>query len=161
MNKLPNDLSASFDSSDSSSSYVTDAESDGEEIIDEIGTESEDELEGDDSLITYGIKITRKAEEQLQRYLEYLIYKKKNMQAAVAVSKDFDETVDSLTNLAGVLRLCEDEDLRRRGIKKIFLKRHDYVLLYRIVKYDGNAVAVIEAVYHTLQDYENLFKREE
>ena len=33
---------------------------------------------------------------------------------------------------------------------------HDYILLYKIQE----DVAVVEAVYHTLQDYENLFKIE-
>ena len=116
-------------------------------------------IENDDkTLKVYEIKITDKAESQFQEYLAYLIEKKNNMQAAMAVSDDYDETVDSLKTLAGSLRFCDDEDLRSRGMRKIFLKRHDYVLLYKIVTYDGNEVAVIEAIYHTLQDYENLFK---
>ena len=104
----------------------------------------------------YKVEITARAERRIEKYLAYLINEKNNMQAAIAVSDDYDETVSSLVSIAGSLWFCDDEDLKKRGIKKILFKKHDYLLLYRIV----DETAYIESVYHARQDYENLFKSE-
>ena len=96
-----------------------------EKMLDEISGEAEGDIadeEGNASLKSYRIKTTEKAERQIQRYLTYLINKKRNIQAAVAVSDDYDETIDRLVSLAGSFQFCDDEDLRRRGIRKVFLK---------------------------------------
>lgn len=45
---------------------------------------------------TYNVEITSRAERKFERYLAYLINKKKNMQAAIAVSDDYDEVVENL-----------------------------------------------------------------
>ena len=105
---------------------------------------------------SYTVKITDKAEKMMERYLAHLVYEKQNMQAAIAVSDDYDETVEELEAVAGSLRFCDDADLRNREIRKIKFRRHDYILLYKVQE----DVAIVEAVYHTLQDYENLFKDE-
>ena len=111
------------------------------------------------SLMTYHVITTQRAENLMEEYLSYIVLKKRNMQAADAISIDYDETVDRLSDMAGSLKICDDEDLKQRGIRKIFMKRHGYVLLYRIGG-DNKDIAYVEAVYHTLQDYENIFKRD-
>lgn len=105
---------------------------------------------------TYNVEITSRAERKFERYLAYLINKKKNMQAALAVSDDYDEVVENLKTLAASLPYCDDADLKNRGIRRVFFKRHDYLFLYKIV----DDAVVIESVFHTLQDYESLFKGE-
>ena len=105
---------------------------------------------------SYTVKITNKAEKMMERYLAHLVYEKQNMQAAIAVSDDYDETVEELETVAGSMRFCDDADLKNREMRKIKLRRHDYILLYKV---QGDT-AIVEAVYHILQDYENLFKEE-
>lgn len=105
---------------------------------------------------SYTVKITDKAEKMMEQYLAYLVYEKQNMQAAMAVSDDYDDTVEKLETVAGSFQYCDAADLRKREIRKIKFHRHDYILLYKIQE----DIAVVEAVYHTLQDYENLFKNE-
>lgn len=56
--------------------------------------------------------------------------------------------------MARAVPLCADLDLRSRNIRKIRLIRHRYLWLYRV----ENNTAYILAMYHELQDYENVFQ---
>ena len=104
----------------------------------------------------YKVFVSFKAKEQLRAYLMYLKDVKKNPQAVDAVAEDFFQTIDELEHVAGSLKLADDEDLAKEWIRKIFLRKHDYVILYEIIDDEAR----VHAVYHTLQDYENLFKRD-
>lgn len=104
----------------------------------------------------YKVSISFKAKEQVRDYLKYLRDVKKNPQAVDAVSEDYFRTIGELEKVAGSLKLVDDEELAKEGIRKIFFKKHDYVILYELIADEAR----IHAVYHTLQDYENLFKRE-
>ena len=68
-------------------------------------------------------------------------------------SMDYDSTIEELKNVAGSLKNLEDPDLQE--YKKIRLKYHDYYLLYRI---DGD-VAIVERMFHDLQDFEGILLR--
>lgn len=50
----------------------------------------------------YKVVVTRDAEEDLERFLKYLIIEKKNMQAAGNVLNDYDATIESLKHAAGL-----------------------------------------------------------
>ena len=65
-------------------------------------------------------------------------------------------TDEELKTIAGSLQFCDDVDLRDREMRMIKFRSHDYILLYKV----EDDIAMVEAVYHTLQDYENLFKVE-
>lgn len=99
----------------------------------------------------YKIAVTRNAEEDLERFINYLIIEKKSMQAAENVMNDFDETIESLKHVAGSLKLCENPRLRQSGYRRINFLNHRYFMLYRIV---DNAVFV-DNIFHELQDYEH------
>ncbi len=99
----------------------------------------------------YKIAVTRDAEEDLERFINYLIIEKKSMQAAENVMNDFDATIESLKHVAGSLKLCENPRLRRSGYRRINFLNHRYFMLYRIV---DNAVFV-DNIFHELQDYEH------
>ena len=47
--------------------------------------------------------------------------------------------------------------MKLRGIRKMLFTRHRYLWLYRI---EGDTVQIM-AMYHELQDYENLFRNED
>lgn len=76
-----------------------------------------------------------------------------NKQAASAVWNDAVGTVTELENVADSLRLCDNPDLKALGYRKINFRNHRYVMLYRIEE----NIAYVEAIYHELQDYENIF----
>ena len=59
----------------------------------------------------YKIVVTKDAEEDLDRFIQYLIFEKKSMQAAQNVLDDYDATIDCLKHVAGSLKLCENPAL--------------------------------------------------
>ena len=54
----------------------------------------------------YKVVVTRDAEEDLERFMKYLIFEKESMQVAENVLNDYDATIDSLKHVAGSLKLC-------------------------------------------------------
>ena len=100
--------------------------------------------------------ISELAMNMLDDYIAYLLFEKKSEQAAKNLIMDARESKDKQLNVAESLRYCNDEDLKRLGYRPIFFIKHNYLYIYRV---DDNKV-YIEAIYHQLQDYENLFKRD-
>ena len=99
----------------------------------------------------YKYLVTEDAREDLRRHLSYIKRKFKNPQAIRNVRNDFAETVSSLATVAGAISEPESEELKKRGLKRINLKRHDYFLLYRI----NSETAEVMRMFHFLEDYEN------
>ena len=99
----------------------------------------------------YRIVVTKDAEEDLDRYVKYLIFKKKNMQAAQNLLNDDDATIESLKHVAGSLKLCDNPRLRQLEYRRINFLNHRYFILYRIV----DNVVFVDNIFHELQDYEN------
>ena len=102
---------------------------------------------------SYKTHITPKAQELLNRYIDYIQYTLLDEQGADAVLLDALETIDILEMVAGSMTFCESEELRNLGYHKILFQRHDYVMIYRII----GDIASIDAIYHQMQDYEKLF----
>lgn len=72
-------------------------------------------------------------------------------QAARNLLDDFEVTKSSLAQVAGSLKDCTNPKLKEYGYKRINFMSHRYFMLYRIQ--DGKAV--IDNIFHQLQDYEN------
>ncbi len=102
----------------------------------------------------FEVVLTHEAEIQGQNILDYLFYELKNPQAAYSVEQDMRETAESLSYIAGHLKLCDHPELRALGYRTIHLKRHKYFMLYKIV----DICVYIIGIYHDLQDYENILK---
>lgn len=100
--------------------------------------------------------ISPKALSQLNSYIDYLQYTLLNDQAARSVWQDTLETRDQLSKAAGSLKLCTHPQLKKHSYHIIHFKRHRYLMLYRI----EGTTAYVEAIYHQLQDYENIFADE-
>lgn len=99
----------------------------------------------------YNVRVSELASEQYDKFLDYIYHILLNPQAAEALMQDFDEAVNVLEKQAESFGYCKSERLRRHGFRKIHLRCHKYLLVYR-VKQDN---VVIEGMYHELQDYEN------
>lgn len=99
----------------------------------------------------YKVVLTLDAEEDLNEFIQYLIFEKNNVQAAKNVLDDFEKTKDILTRVAGSLKPCDNPHLRQLGYHRINFLNHRYFMLYRI---DGDMV-FIDNIFHFLQDYEN------
>ena len=107
--------------------------------------------------MVYNVEMTERAEEQLDAFARYLVVNLKNPQAASNLLADATDLEESLAYVAGSIPLCDDPELRMRGIRKIRFTKHRYLWLYRV----EDDTVYIMAMYHELQDYENIFKREQ
>lgn len=99
----------------------------------------------------YKIVVTADAQEDLEHYMEYLLFEKQSMQAAKNVLDDFEVTQESLRLMAGSLKLCDNPRLNQLGYRRINFLNHRYFMMYRIVE----DVVFIDNIFHDLQDYEN------
>lgn len=102
---------------------------------------------------SFNVIISPKALFQLNSYIDYLQYTLLNDQAARNVWQDALETRKRLSEAAGSLDFCTHPLLKKNGYHIIHFLRHRYLMLYRI---EGRTVYV-DAIYHQLQDYENIF----
>ena len=100
----------------------------------------------------YKVVMMKGAEEDLDRFIAYLLFEKRNEQAARNLLDDFEKTKSNLSNVAGSLKLCDNPKLRELGYRRINFLMHRYFLLYRI---EGNIV-FIDNIFHELQDYESM-----
>lgn len=80
----------------------------------------------------YKVVLMKDAEEDLDRFITYLLLEKKSEQAARNLLNDFEATKISLSNVAGSLKLCDNLKLRELGYRRINFLSHRYFMLYRI-----------------------------
>lgn len=99
----------------------------------------------------YKVFITSDAENDLDRYVKYLIFVKMSKQAATNFLNDFEMTKQNLARTAGSLKECENPRLKSLGYRRINFLSHRYFILYRL---EGNC-AIVDNIFHELQDYEN------
>lgn len=102
----------------------------------------------------YDVVTTPEAENDFHAYLTYLLYKDKKPLAAKNFINDFEATRKRLKTVAGSLKLCDDPHLHKLGFRRINFSRMNYFLLYRI----QNDTVIIDKIFHSLQDYENIAK---
>ena len=99
----------------------------------------------------YKIVVSIAAEEDLNRFIAYLLYEKNSAQAARNLLIDFEETKERLKNVAECLKFCDNLKLRKLGYRRINFLSHRYFMLYRI----ENNTVFVDNIFHELQDYEN------
>lgn len=99
----------------------------------------------------YRVVVTVEAEEDLNQFIQYLLWEKQNEQAAKNVLDDFEKTVEILKHVAGSLKLCDNPRLQSLGYYRINFQKHRYFMLYRIEK----DIVYVDDIFHELQDCEN------
>ena len=98
----------------------------------------------------YKVVVTRDAEEDLDRFIKYLIFDKESLQAAENVLNDFEATIESLRYVAGNLKLCDNPRLQQLKYRRINFLNHRYFMLYRI----EDNVVFVDNIFRELHDYE-------
>jgi plasmid stabilization system protein ParE len=101
--------------------------------------------------MAYNVVVTSDAEKDLDKFIRYLLFEKKNEQAARNLLDDFDETKNILSNVAASLKDCDNPKLKQFGYKRNNFRKHRYFMLYRV---EGN-LAITDNMFHDLEDYEN------
>lgn len=100
--------------------------------------------------MTYEVVLTKDAENDLDNFIQYLLFEKHSKQAAASVLQDFENTKRSLEKIASSLKLCDNLRLRKLGYRRINFERHRYFMLYRI---EGERI-IVDNIFHELQDFE-------
>lgn len=101
--------------------------------------------------MAYNVVVTSDAEKDLDKFIRYLLFEKKNEQAAGNLLDDFEETKNILSNVAASLKDCDNPKLKQFGYKRINFRKHRYFMLYRVEE----NMAIIDNMFHELEDYEN------
>lgn len=101
----------------------------------------------------YEVILTIPAKAQLDHIIDYILSEYENTQAALGIMDDAEETKYRLSRIAGGLKLCDNPRLRDLGYRTIHFKRHHYFMLYRVEDH----TAYVDAIYHDLQNYEDIF----
>lgn len=104
--------------------------------------------------MVYKVNIMKSAETDLEMFIAYLLFEKKNEQAAQNVLNDFEQTKDILSHIAGSLKVCDNERLKELEYRRINFQNHRYFMLYRV----ENDTVYVDGIFHELQDYENKLK---
>lgn len=99
----------------------------------------------------YKVIITEDAEADMDGFVYYLLFEKKNDQAASNLIDDFEDTIITLTHAAESFKVCENQHLMELGYRRINFKSHRYFMLYRV----EDDTVYVDNVFHELQDYEN------
>ena len=94
--------------------------------------------------MAYRIVVTLEAENDLDRYVKYLLFEKKSEQAAKNVLDDFEEMLDELAIVAESLKLCENPKLKRNGYRRIL--KHRYFMMYRVEE----DLVIVDNIFHEL-----------
>ena len=100
----------------------------------------------------YKVIITPDAEDDFEKYLEYLLNIKKNPQAYINLLQDFEDTKNSLSNIAGSISEPKSERLRERYLKRMNFLHHNYFLLFY---FGDDEIVYITNVFHGLEAFED------
>ena len=92
----------------------------------------------------YKVVVTAEAEEDLNQFIQYLLFAKKNKQAAKNVLDDFEDTIKKLKYVASSLNVCDNPRLQSLGYRRINFQQHRYFMLYRI----ENDVVYVDDIFH-------------
>ena len=98
----------------------------------------------------YNVKITPEAKALVRERLLYILLELQNEQAYEAVKADYQNTLKRLSDMAGTIGDSKEPELVKRNLKKIFFKKHDYLLLFRV----NGSVAEVIGMFHMREQYE-------
>ena len=102
----------------------------------------------------YKVLVTKDAENDLDRFIRYLLFEKMNEQAASNLLDDFEVTKEELSMVTESIKLSDNPNLKEAGYRRINFLKHRYFMMYRL---EGDT-AVIDNIFHELQDYEKKMK---
>ncbi len=97
----------------------------------------------------YKLIITKTAEDQIDNIVGYVAKVLNNVTAAKSILSDIELAYTKLENSAEIFPYCNDSYLEGRGYRKINLKRHDYVIIYRV---EETRVYIL-GVFHMKENY--------
>lgn len=99
----------------------------------------------------YKAVITKQAQTDLRSKLAYIRNRLKNPQAVQSVYNDYKLTRNNLEEVADTIREPDSVELKKRDLKRINFRTHNYFMLFRIQE---DRVEITN-IFHGSEDYEN------
>ena len=99
--------------------------------------------------MTYRLLVSNNVDSQLDKILNYVAIKLNNPTAAAAILDDVKRAYNHLEHMPEAVALCEDPYLAAFGYRKIKLRNHDYVILFRI----ADDAVQISGIFHMRENY--------
>lgn len=97
----------------------------------------------------YNLKISPHTERQIENALLYVSSTLSNPSAAISILNDIEETYDILEATPEAFQLCDDPYLKHQNYRKISLRHHSYIFIYRI----QNSTVYLAGFFHMLENY--------
>lgn len=98
----------------------------------------------------YSLTISDDALNDLQNYIDYIIYQYQDYFVVAKIYEDFQETVQKLRIIGDSIEICNFPSAQRNKIRKIRLKKYSFYLFYII---DGNNIEIIRG-FHSWRNYQ-------
>ena len=102
----------------------------------------------------YKAVITKQAQTDLRGKLAYIRDRLKNPQAVQNVYDDYKQTRKALEEVADTIREPNSLELKKRDLKRINFRTHNYFILFRI----RDERVEITNIFHGSEDFENKLK---
>ena len=82
--------------------------------------------------MVYNIEVTDRSEKQIENAIQYLAVNLKSIQAAKNLMEYINQAFALLEAFEASFSFCEDSYLASKGYRKFALKKHDYLIIYRV-----------------------------
>lgn len=102
----------------------------------------------------YKVIILSEAQKDLQKRIDYIVFRLNNKHAAKNVILDYLNTIKTLSHIAGSIRISDNKLLQERNLKRLNFQKHDYYLLFKI---EDNIVKVTN-IFHGREDVDEKLK---
>ena len=99
--------------------------------------------------MNYRLIISDSAQSEIEKAIDYIAVRLNNTAAAMAVLADIEEIYKEIEYMPESFSFCSDPLLFKNEYRKAVLKKHDYVLIFRI---DGELIKIY-GFFHTLENY--------
>ena len=82
--------------------------------------------------MVYNIEVADRAEKQIENAIQYLAVNLKSIQAAKNLMEDINQAFALLEAFEASFSFYEDSYLASKEYRKYALKKHDYLIIYRV-----------------------------
>lgn len=103
--------------------------------------------------ITYEVKVTRQALEQMQEITHYIAHELYAPDAAYNLLDEMENIINSLADMPGRMSLVDEEPWRTEGVRKALVKNF---IIYFWVDDENVKVQVIAVIYEKRDQLEQL-----
>lgn len=103
--------------------------------------------------ITYEVKVTRQALEQMQEITHYIAHELCVLDTAYNLLDEMEDTINSLANMPRKMSLVDEEPWRTEGVRKALVKNF---IIYFWVDDENVKVQVVAVIYEKRDQLEQL-----